>query len=73
MSSLTDYHNLLQTIKSTIQQSQQLAYRRVNTQLIETYFHIGQILNEQMENNGRGKSIVEQLAQDLKKEFGDRQ
>ena len=69
MSDVSSYHNLLQTIKSTIKQSQILAYRKVNTQLIQTYFQIGKTITEQMTNNGRGKSIVEQLSRDLKSEF----
>lgn len=72
MSGISTYLSALQSIKFAIKHSQQIAYRKVNTQLIETYFQIGKIIVEQMEKNGRWKSIVEQLSLDLKKEFGDK-
>jgi hypothetical protein len=46
MSDLSTYNKLLQFIKSTIKQGQYLAYSKVNTVLIGTYFEIGKIIIE---------------------------
>ena len=69
---LTNYHNLLLSIKQTIKQSQILAYRKVNTQLIETYFAIWKIIFEQQQIEWRWAKVIEQLSQDLIQEFGDK-
>lgn len=49
MQQLATYSHLLQTIKLTIKQSQHIAYRKVNIQLIEMYFQIGKVIAEQQE------------------------
>lgn len=72
MQQLATYSHLLQTIKLTIKQSQHIAYRKVNIQLIEMYFQIGKVIAEQQEKEWRWAKIIEQLSLDLIKEFGDK-
>lgn len=69
---LSSYHHFLSHIKQTIKQSQIFAYRKVNTQLIETYFSIWKIIYEQQQIEWWWTKVIEQLSQDLTQEFGDK-
>lgn len=63
------YGDLLQTVKKRIQESRVLAYRAVNKELIQLYWHIGREIAERQAREGWGKSIVERLSRDLREEF----
>ncbi|MEA9984113.1 MULTISPECIES: PDDEXK nuclease domain-containing protein [Subtercola] len=63
------YTELLQTLKSQIRGAQLTAQRVVNTQLIELYWSIGNIILVQQERDGWGAGVVARLAADLRKEF----
>ncbi|HDO22100.1 MAG TPA: DUF1016 family protein, partial [Nitrospirae bacterium] len=63
------YGDLLQTVKKRIQESRVLAYRAVNKELIQLYWNIGREIAERQAREGWGKSIVERLSHDLRKEF----
>ncbi|MBI4682527.1 MAG: DUF1016 domain-containing protein [Nitrospirae bacterium] len=65
----TSYGDLLQTIKARIQESRILSYRAVNKELIKLYWNIGHEIASRQEREGWGKSVVERLSQDLRKEF----
>ena len=65
----SDYADLLQTIKKRIQESRIMAYRAVNKELIWLYWNIGREIASRQEQEGWGKSVVERLSYDLRKEF----
>jgi predicted nuclease of restriction endonuclease-like (RecB) superfamily len=64
-----DYAILLNDIKQRIRSAQYEALKAVNKELISLYWDIGQIIVERQEGNTWGKSVVEQLARDLQREF----
>lgn len=66
-----DYMNFIGEIKNKIRNSQYEAMRAVNKTLINLYWGIGQEIYNQQQEKGWGKSIVELLAKELKKEFPD--
>lgn len=66
-----DYKNFIGEIKNKIRNSQYEAMRAVNKTLIDLYWGIGQEIYNQQQEKGWGKSIVELLAKELKKEFPD--
>lgn len=63
------YKLFLEEIKQEIYKSQYEALKAVNTQLINLYTSIGKSIVERQDAYGWGKSIVENLSQDLQKEF----
>ncbi|TAE74596.1 MAG: DUF1016 domain-containing protein [Bacteroidetes bacterium] len=63
------YQNFLTEIKDNIRNAQTRAGQYINRAMIELYWHIGKTITERQENEGWGKSVVEQLSQDLKVEF----
>ncbi len=70
MTDLTaDYINFLTEVKEKIRQASLRASRAVNRELIELYWEIGKMIVNRQQQYGWGKSVVEKLAQDLKKEF----
>ncbi len=64
-----DYLNLLGEIKQRIRSAQYEALRAVNRELIALYWDIGRLIVARQQEGSWGKSIVEQLAQDLRAEF----
>ncbi|MCG2726798.1 MAG: PDDEXK nuclease domain-containing protein [Elusimicrobia bacterium] len=63
------YHDFLEDIKQRVRKSQYKALKAVNKELILLYWDIGgKIIDKQMAF-GWGKSVVENLAKDLQKEF----
>lgn len=66
---LTSYHGLLTSLKARIRSAQYEALKAVNKELISLYWDIGKMIVERQEKEGWGKSIVENLASDLRKEF----
>lgn len=65
----TPYSLLLLELKSTIRDARYRAVRQVNRALIELYWNIGRRIVESQAEHGWGKSVVEQLSQDLRIEF----
>lgn len=65
----SDYIKFLKEIKEKIISSRISAYRGLNRQLIKLYWEIGENIVERQERFGWGKSIVEKLSSDLRKEF----
>jgi predicted nuclease of restriction endonuclease-like (RecB) superfamily len=64
-----DYMTFLAEVKERIRQSQYEALKAVNKELIQLYWDIGKMIVDRQKQYGWGKSIVENLAQDLQKEF----
>ncbi len=62
------YAEFLRSIKKRIQTHRFLAYRAVNRQQSALYLSIGQEIVERQKRYGWGKSIVEQLAKDLRRD-----
>ena len=66
-----EYNNFVVEIRNKIKDSQYEAMKAVNTALISLYWGIGKEIYNQQQENGWGKSIVEVLAQEIKKDFPD--
>ena len=66
-----DYKDFIGKIKNKIRSSQYEAMKQVNRTLINLYWGIGQEIYNQQQEKGWGKSIVEVLSKELKKEFPD--
>ncbi|MEL7159111.1 MAG: PDDEXK nuclease domain-containing protein [Bacteroidota bacterium] len=67
----TPYNTLLDTLKASIAAARQRAIRQVNRELIGLYWEIGRRIVESQEAHGWGKSVVEDLARDLRVAFPD--
>ena len=65
-----DYGTLLIQLKARIQSAQYAALRAVNKELVALYSDIGQLIEERQQEQGWGKSVVENLSRDLRAEFG---
>jgi predicted nuclease of restriction endonuclease-like (RecB) superfamily len=63
------YPMLLKDIKSRIRFAQIKAAISVNRELIELYWDIGKLITARQKKEGLGKSVVERLSSDLRKEF----
>lgn len=63
------YQHLLIEVKQRIRSAQYEALRAVNRELIALYWDIGKLIVSQQQVASWGKSVVEQLAQDLQTEF----
>ncbi len=64
-----EYTQFFRDIKSQIAQSRNKAIKLVNNQLINLYWSIGKTVLQRQEINGWGKSVVDNLASDLKTEY----
>jgi len=64
-----EYQDLLISIKQRIRSAQYEALKSVNKELISLYWDIGRTIIEKQKGKTWGKSIVDQLAKDLQKEF----
>jgi predicted nuclease of restriction endonuclease-like (RecB) superfamily len=64
-----DYKAFFTEIKEKIYQSQYEAMKQVNKALIKLYWDIGKSIVEKQQQHKWGKSVVENLAADLQKEF----
>lgn len=70
----TNYSKLVSTIAQTLEHGRNLAARAVNTQLLQTYWQIGQYIVEYEQNGSDratyGKALLENLAHDLSNAHG---
>lgn len=67
--SLNHYSEFLDEVKEHIRSSQYRALRTVNKELVVLYWDIGRLIVDRQEREGWGRSIVVQLAADLRNEF----
>ena len=65
----SQYTDFVVSIKQRILQSQYEALKAVNKELIALYWDIGKSIVEKQDAFGWGKSVVENLSEDLQKEF----
>lgn len=65
----SDYQTLLVDIKERIRSAQYEALRSVNKELIALYWDIGKMIVERQKGDTWGKAVVEQLAEDLQKDY----
>jgi len=63
------YAPFIKEIKDLIYRRQYEAMKRVNSELIQLYWEIGEEIERQQREQGWGKSVVEILAKELPKEF----
>ena len=66
---LTLYSSFIKEIKNLIYSHQYEAMKRVNTELIQLYWKIGEEIDRQQREKGWGESVVGVLAKELQKEF----
>jgi predicted nuclease of restriction endonuclease-like (RecB) superfamily len=64
-----DYLGLLTEIKERIRSAQYEALKAVNRELVGLYWDIGRMIVERQNSEGWGKSVVERLSADLRREF----
>jgi len=64
-----DYKDFIIGIKQEVIKSRNNALKVVNKELVSLYFRLGKIIWEKVKNSSWGKSIVEKISEDLKKEF----
>ena len=64
-----DYGSLLLEVKERIRAGQYQALRAVNRELIGLYWDIGRMIAQRQEYEGWGRSVVERLSDDLRREF----
>lgn len=64
-----DYAHLLAEVKERVRSAQYAALKAVNTELVGLYWDIGRMIVERQEKAGWGRSVVENLAADLRSEF----
>lgn len=69
ISSQKEYNVFLQEIKQKIRSAQYEALKAVNKELIQLYWEIGKMIVNRQKKYRWGKSVVENLAKDLQKEF----
>ena len=65
----TEYNGFIKEIKELIYRRQYEAMKKVNAELIQLYWEIGEEIEYQQREKGWGKSIVEVLSKELQKEF----
>jgi len=68
---MINYAEFLNDLKERIRTAQNKAILSINTELISLYWDIGRRIVESQEKSAWGKSVVEQLARDLRREFPD--
>ena len=64
-----DYAQLLAEVKERVRSAQYAALKTVNTELVGLYWDIGRMIAERQERSGWGRSVVENLSVDLRREF----
>ncbi len=64
-----EYETLLKALKERIRSAQLQALRSVNSELISLYADIGRMIVEKQKGDTWGKSVVGNLADDLRKAF----
>ena len=67
-----EFKTFIKNIKQKIYSAKNRAVLSANRFMIELYFEIGKEIVERQEKYGWGKSIVEEMSKELKKEFGEK-
>lgn len=69
MTQIINYQPFLDQIIAKIQSARYEMLKSVSKQTVLLYWEIGKSVSKQMQNEGWGKSIVEQLSKDLQREY----
>lgn len=69
MADIIKYSNDFESIIEIIERSKARAIRAVNAEMIEMYWQIGKYISEKADNDGWGKSVVQDFANFLKQEY----
>lgn len=69
MADIINYNNDFESIIAIIEQSKARAIRAVNAEMIEMYWQIGKYISEKANNDGWGKSVVQDFANFLKQAY----
>lgn len=69
MADVIKYSNDFESIIEIIERSKARAIRAVNAEMIEMYWQIGKYISEKADNDGWGKSVVQDFANFLKHEY----
>lgn len=69
MKQIIQYQPFLEQILTKIQSARYEMLKTVSKQTVALYWEIGKSVSQQMQDQGWGKSIVEQLSKDLQREF----
>ena len=69
MADIINYNNDFENIIEIIEQSKARAIRAVNAEMIEMYWQIGKYISEKANNDGWGKSVVQDFANFLKQTY----
>ena len=64
-----DYAQLLAEVKARVRSAQYAALKAVNTELVGLYWDIGRMIAERQEKAEWGRAVVENLSEDLRREF----
>ncbi len=64
-SNLAHYSQLLDEIKNRIRQGQTRAMWAANSEMIATYWDVGQMISKRQEREGWGSGVLPRLAKDL--------
>jgi len=71
---LTEISTIYEDIKSRITQARARIYKRIDNELLETYWYVGKIVSELVEKDSRaeyGKAIIDSLSSKLTRDFGE--
>jgi predicted nuclease of restriction endonuclease-like (RecB) superfamily len=71
MAATKEYFDFIGSVKERIRSAQYEALKAVNKELVGLYWDIGRMISEKQKELGWGKSVVENIAKDLKLEFPD--
>jgi len=64
-----DYVRLGSEVKERVRSAQYAALKAVNKELVGLYWDIGRMIAQRQDKSGWGKSVVENLSEDLRREF----
>ncbi len=69
MADIVNYNHDFENIITIIEQAKMRAIKAVNTEMIDMYWQIGKYISEKAEQEGWGKSVVQDFAQFLKQTY----
>ncbi len=69
MEATKEYFDFIGSIKDRIRSAQYEALKAVNKELVGFYWDIGRMISEKQKELGWGKSVVQNISDDLKSEF----
>ena len=69
MADIIQYNNDFENIIAIIEHSKARAIKAVNAEMIEMYWQIGKYISEKADNNGWGKSVVQDFSNFLKQTY----